>query len=60
MSARLRSWSSLHPLTVTDINAQRDDCCGDDPNWVRLCPYHRGFQGGIDQLLDQQEVKSDG
>lgn len=61
MTARLRS--SLHPLTVASIGMQPDGCCGplgqpDDRLW--LCEYHMGFEDGIDQLLEQQEVKSDG
>ena len=59
MSARLRS--SLHPLTVASIDMQPEGCC--DPKRLDrlwLCEYHSGYQDGIDALLEQQEVQSDG
>ena len=60
MTARLRS--SLHPLTVASIALQPGGCCGVPRSNARLwlCEYHMGFEDGIDALLDQQEVKSDG
>ena len=58
MSARLRS--TLHPLTVASIDMQSDCGCTDyDAARLWLCPYHQGYQDGID-ALEQQGVKSDG